>query len=302
MDKGYIAVIGAVNIDIWGRSSSVLILRDSNPGVISYSMGGVGRNIAHNLSLMGEKVSMLTALGDDHWSERVEQSCRLLGIDLSRALRVPGGRTGTYLCISGPDGDMAIGLSDMEIAGHISPEMVEKELSFLDKANLVVVDGNLREDTIKYVCENVKAPIFADPVSVTKAKKFLPYLRYIHSFKPNSLEAETLTAESVPEDAAFALVRKGVKRAFVSDGSGGMVVAEEGNVFRVPILPCRLVNASGGGDAVMAALAHAYCMGFSAEESARFAMAAGAIAVESAETISPHMSHKALEERYEHKA
>ena len=295
MSNSYIAVVGAINIDIWGRSSSILILKDSNPGEISYSLGGVGRNIAHNMCLMGQRVAMLTALGDDHWTSRIEASCAEIGIDLSHALRVPGGRTGTYLAVSGPDGDMAIGLSDMEIAEAVSPEYVASQLDFLNGAELVVLDGNLREETIAYVCENVTAPIFADPVSVTKGRKFLAHLHKIHTFKPNSLEAETLTGLSTPEAAAEEMVHRGVKRAFVSDGSGGMVVCDGGEVFRVPCLPTVLVNATGGGDAVMAALCDSFQRGCTAMESARRAMAAGSIAVESAETISPLMSPEAIE-------
>ncbi|MBO5975937.1 MAG: carbohydrate kinase family protein [Oscillospiraceae bacterium] len=294
MAEPYVAVVGAINIDMWGKSSSVLILNDSNPGVISYSLGGVGRNIAHNLSLLGQKVSMLTAIGDDHWSSQILRSCEENGIDLSRAFKVPGSRTGTYLALSGPDGDMAIALSDMAIADEISPEVILRELDFLNGAACVVIDGNLRSETICCICENVTAPIFADPVSVTKGKKFLPYLHALHTFKPNSLEAETLTDTASPEAAAKELIRRGVKRVFVSDGSGGIVVAEGEKLFRTPCRPTTLVNATGGGDAVMAAICDGHCRGCSSEEISRRAMAAGSIAVESADTISPLMSQEAL--------
>lgn len=297
MSKSYIAVVGAINIDIWGRSSSILILRDSNPGEISYSMGGVGRNIAHNLCLMGQRVSMLTAIGGDHWAAQIERSCADIGIDLSHAFHVPNERTGTYLAVSGPDGDMAIGLSDMAIADTISPEVILRELDFLNAAGLVVIDGNLSEETISCICENVTAPIFADPVSVTKGRKFLGHLDRIHTFKPNSLEAETLTGLGSPESAAAELVRRGVKRAFVSDGAGGMVVCDGGESFRVPCLPTVLVNATGGGDAVMAALCDSFMRGCSSIDCARRAMAAGSIAVESADTISPLMSAEAIRAR-----
>ena len=52
----YAVVIGGVNIDIGGHSFQPLIPADSNPGKISVSLGGVGRNIAHNLSLLGTDV------------------------------------------------------------------------------------------------------------------------------------------------------------------------------------------------------------------------------------------------------
>lgn len=293
----YAAVIGAVNIDIWGRSLAPLIERDSNPGEISYSFGGVGRNIAHNIALMGCPVAMLTAIGDDHWAGRIEESCASIGIDLSHAVHVPGGRTGTYLCVTGPDGDLALGLSDMEIAKAITPELVERELGFLNAASVVVLDGNLSEETISYICENVTAPLFADPVSVTKARKLCGVLHRLHTIKPNSLEAELLTGFADPEESAAALVRMGVKRAFVSDGSRGIVVAECDRVFRVECLTVELVNATGGGDAVMAALCDSFCRGLDSAESARRAMAAGAIAVEAAGTISPLMSAEAIEAR-----
>ena len=38
------AVVGGVNIDIGGRPNRPLIERDSNPGKVSISLGGVGRN------------------------------------------------------------------------------------------------------------------------------------------------------------------------------------------------------------------------------------------------------------------
>lgn len=295
MPSTYVAVVGAINIDIWGKSNSILILRDSNPGEIHYSFGGVGRNIAHNLSLMGQRVSMLTAIGDDHWGPQVRKACAEIGIDLSHAFLVPGARTGTYLAFSGPDGDMAIAMSDMAIADAISPDVIMKELDFLNGAKLVVIDGNLSPETIACICEHVTAPIFADPVSVTKGKKFLPHMARIHTFKPNSLEAETLTGTSSPEAAALALLDMGVKRVFVSDGGNGIVIAEEGSVTRVPCLPTVLVNATGGGDAAMAALCDSCCRGLSSYDAARRAVAAGSIAVESAETISPLMSAEAID-------
>lgn len=297
MSDSYAAIIGAVNIDIWGRSFAPLIGRDSNPGEIRFSFGGVGRNIAHNMCLMGSKVSMLTAIGEDMWAGRIAENCLETGIDLSQALFVPGGRTSAYLCISGPDGDLALGLCDADIASKITPAVIRQKLSFLNSAALVVFDGNLTEETIEYICSHVTTPLFADPVSISKAEKLKPFLHHLHTFKPNELEAEFLTGFSDPEKAAAELVRLGVKRAFVSAGKDGMVLAEGDKIHRVGCLTANLVNATGGGDATMAALCDSFMKGFDALSSARRAMAAGAIAVESAKTISPLMSSAEIEKR-----
>jgi len=292
MSDKYAVVVGAVNVDIGGKSLKPLIPRDSNPGEISYSMGGVGRNIAHNMCLMGMRVQLLTAIGGDIWAQRIQESCRSIGIGLDKAVFAAGASTGTYLYITGPDGDMALAVSDMEAVRYISPEAVERALDFLNAAELVVFDGNLCAETIQYLCSHVTAPLFADPVSVTKGEKLKPYLSAIHTLKPNTLEAEALTGERGAEACARALLAAGVKRVFVSDGADGIVCAQGERCVRVPCRTARLVNATGGGDATMAAICRAFSEGYELEETGLYAMAAGAIAVEAPETINPAMSHE----------
>ena len=58
----YVTVVGGVNMDIGGRPAAVPVMQDSNPGTVGMSLGGVGRNIAHNLSLLGVDTRMLTQL------------------------------------------------------------------------------------------------------------------------------------------------------------------------------------------------------------------------------------------------
>ena len=44
----YAIVIGSANMDICGAASNSFKIKDSNPGIISMSAGGVARNIAEN--------------------------------------------------------------------------------------------------------------------------------------------------------------------------------------------------------------------------------------------------------------
>lgn len=297
MQKRYAAVVGAVNVDIWGRSFSPLIARDSNPGTIRFSMGGVGRNIAHNLRLMGETVEMLTAIGSDEWAQHVEASCAELGIGLGRALHVKNARTSTYICLSGPDGDLALGLSDTDISRYITPDFIEKNLDLLCGAALVVFDGNLTQETMDCLTEKCTAPLFVDPVSVTKSRKLKPFLARIHTIKPNALEAAELTGEADALAAARALTALGVRRAFVSDGANGMAAAHELGSGRIAGVRAGVVNTSGGGDAAMAGLCKSFMEGCGPVESARYALAAGAISTECDETINPALSDALIRRR-----
>ena len=58
-----------------------------------------------------------------------------------------------------------------------------------------------------------------------------------------------------------------------------------------------MVNTTGCGDAFMASLVWSFMEGFDLTESARAGLAAGSIAMESAQTINPNMSAEALKQR-----
>ncbi len=198
----YIAVVGGVNIDIGGRSDAPLVAGDSNPGRIRSSLGGVGRNIAHNLALLGAKVKLITALGADDGAKRIEASCADLRIDLSDSLYVPDGATSTYLFLADSNGDMALAMNDMAIYEHLTPAFLETKLTTLNAAALVVLDTNLSAESIRYLGEHCTAPLFADPVSAAKAGKLEPILGRLHTLKPNRMEAELLSGVTVTDEAA----------------------------------------------------------------------------------------------------
>ena len=298
----YAVVVGGVNVDIGGRSFAPLVAQDSNPGTVRLSLGGVGRNIAHNLALLGTDVHLLTAYGDDLYGERVAASCSELGIDLSHALRIAGGATSTYLYLTDHRGEMALAVSDMEICKKITPSYLSSQLSLLQNAQVVVADANLSAESLEFLAENCAAPLFVDPVSTAKAQKLRPILGKIHTLKPNRLEAELLSgvpirSEQDLERAADVLTEMGLHRLFISLGSQGVYAAMGGERLRLPNLPGQMVNTTGCGDAFMAALVWAYLEGMDLKTPALAGLSAGAIAMESPETINPALSAPALQKR-----
>jgi len=297
----YVVVVGGVNVDIGGRALAPLVDSDSNPGRVTMSLGGVGRNIAHNMSLLGLDVRLLTAYGDDFNGERVAASCSELGIDMSQALRVPGGTTSTYLYLTDPKGEMALAVSDMEICEKITPAYLASHLQLLQNAQVVVADCNIPAESLRYLAENVTVPLFVDPVSTIKAEKLRPILDKIHTLKPNRLEAQLLsgvrieTAEDVAA-AADKLLELGVHRLFISMGAEGVYAAMGDAHIQLPNFPGNMVNTTGCGDAFTAALVWAYLQGCDLETTARAGLAAGCVAMGSNETINPAMSAEAIQE------
>ena len=169
-------VIGAANMDIWGTPEDELRTGDSNPGRIHLSPGGVGRNIAENLSRLGRRVSLVTILGNDAYAEMIREHCRNTGIDLSCSFTDPLGRTSTYLCLNEKDGNLHAAVSDMSVCDQLTPERLKPVLPALNRGSLLIADANLPERTLEWIARNVKIPIAADPVSAVKAPRLRPLL------------------------------------------------------------------------------------------------------------------------------
>jgi len=288
--KKRIAVIGGMNMDIGGSANGALRLRDSNPGLVSLRPGGVGRNIAHNLCLLGAKVSLVSLVGDDIYGRSLKSYCAELGMDMHMVDSLPDESTSTYLYVTDGEGDMVVAINQMDISRRIDPEYLSRFMPEINSADAVVVDANLSEQAIAYIAENCTAPLFADSVSAAKTKRLTPLFKKLEGLKPNAMEAHELTGCEKAEFAAKVLLDMGIKRVFISEGAEGMLAASNEETVIQPRIPAKVVNTTGAGDSATAAMVWAIAQGMSLAQCAKAAAAAGAITVESEYTNAPELS------------
>ncbi len=279
-----VAVVGGINMDIGGSPYGELLAGDSNPGRIRLRPGGVGRNIAHDLRLLGLEVRLVTALGADANGEALLKSCRELGLDTELSLVLPEERSPVYLYITDRRGDMQLAISDMDVMARLTPERLEPLLDALNGCAAVVLDANLPEESIRFLAEHCTAPLYADPVSNAKAPRLQQALGRLRAVKPNRLEALALTGEAEPERAAKRLLERGVKQVFLSLGAEGLLAAEGDRLLRLPCRELPVVNTNGAGDAATAAVVWAGVQGLDLEEAAQAALLAGALTAASPDT------------------
>ncbi len=291
-----VLVIGGANMDVGGRSHAPLKDRDSNPGVISTSLGGVGRNIAHNLCLLGVDTAMLTVLGDDVFGADIRRNAAQIGLDLSLSETVAGERTSTYLYTLDESGDMAVAISDMDIVGRITPQFLAARMDAVNAFDLVVVDGNLSVVSLEYLAEHCTVPLVCDPVSAIKAVKLETVLGKLYAIKPNRIEAEVLSGVPITDEgslrrAAETILATGTQQVYISLSEGGVFAMDRGGEsIRVPCPVVEVANATGGGDAMTAALSACLLAGCDLRRTAELAICAGALACTAVETIHPAMS------------
>lgn len=298
--EDYVIVIGGANIDIIGTPYSKLSFHNSNPGKTNMSLGGVARNIAENLSRLGVKVEFITVLGHDSYANEIKKSCNDLTISLKHSLVKPEERTSTYLCINDEFGEMQLAISDMEIYKYITPEFLERKMDIINNSKVCVLDTNIPTDSLFYLMDNCKAPIFLDTVSNSKTEKIKDHIHNIHTLKPNIMEAEILSNMKISnhedlERATEIIMEKGVKNLFVSLGSKGVYYTNGKEKGNIPIIENTIVSTTGAGDSFLAAVVWAYLNGLSIEKAAKIGIAASTITVKSKLTVSTDMSVENIE-------
>lgn len=290
-----VIVIGGVTADIEGKPFGKLVRADSNPGTISLTFGGVGRNILENLARMGVPTSFISVVGDDLLGRVALGELAKLGVDISQVEMAPAESTAIYMSILDDLGDMELALSNMDALEKISEDLIEGACSQLDKAKIVALDTNLKEESLAYAVERLSTkPLFLDPVSTTKAARVKDLIGCFHTIKPNKVEAEAILDMEIKDledlkKAGQIFIDKGVKRVFISlsvdgvyytDGSDSGLVRPFGGIPPTG-------SATGAGDAFSAGVIYGFLNDYSMAETASFAMGASALAMEAKSAVNP---------------
>lgn len=300
-----VIVIGGVTADIEGKPFGMLVHADSNPGTISITFGGVGRNIAENLVRMKVGTSFISVVGDDLMGRLALRELEEIGMDVSRVEMSKEESTAIYISILDIVGDMELALSNMDALEKISEELIDRAALGLKDAKVVVLDTNLREESLAYAVEKLgEKPLFLDPVSTAKAVRAKNLIGHFHTIKPNRAEAEVLLDMEIKDPEALkkageAFIEKGVKRVFISLSSGGVYYTDgkdSGLVRPIGGIP-EDGSATGAGDAFSAGAIYGFVNDFTMAETVSFSMAASTMAMEAKSAVNPAISLEEINRR-----
>lgn len=292
----FVSVIGGANIDLLAALNEAFIAADSNPAHIDIGYGGVARNIAHNLSLLGAKTQLLTIFGGDLFGGLLHDHCIQQGIDVHLSERISSLRSGVYLCINNHSGEMIAAGADTEAIRSITPEWLEKRSGEINTSDYVVADTNITEDAIRWLMENVTAPLFIDGVSSTKAFRVINALTkaklpYLHTLKLNLKEALAVTQAQTYAEAAQVLINKGVAHVYITLGAEGVYCRNAAEEWLFPALPGEIVNTTGAGDAFLAGVVYAYAKGLEFPQTAQYGLMAARATLMSSKAVNPDIAN-----------
>jgi len=281
-----ICVIGGANVDITATSRATFRVGDSNPGTVKVSWGGVARNIAHNLVLLGDEVELLTIFSGGVFGPVIAGACRDIGIGTGHCDTAGDGTNSFFVSLNNADGELLGGVADMDATDGMTPEWLARRLDVIQAADAVIADANSPAESLAWLIDRCPAPLYLDAVSVAKAGRIreavdLSERKHFHALKCNALENTVLSD-----------VRT-VSRRYVSVGAEGLRVEEDGRLYEFPALPCIVRNVTGGGDALLAGIVHAG-PGASVGKAARAGLLCARCAVESPEAVSNEIKNLEL--------
>lgn len=253
---------------------------------------GAAGNAACNLAAMGAKTYMVGVVGADANADIVRKEFGVRNVDTTGIVVDPGRATNTYgklraggfniptqeiLRTDTPSPTFISGAVEEQVIANIRARAAEVDAIVVgDQVNSVITEkvaGAIVECAKKY-----------ELLTVGDSRKRASDLKGFDIVVPNDRETGITVGVDVRDDttlieAGKALI-KSVKNALVTRGPDGIrIFAADGSITDVPILPCEVVDVTGAGDTVTAAVALTVLAGGTLHDAAEIGNAAAGVAV-----------------------
>lgn len=264
-----VLVIGACAIDLKAMVTLPLVPETSNPGTVTASPGGVGRNIAENLARLGTTVRLVSRVADDGFGRFVLDETAAAGVDVHE-VHTDAERTATYLATLDHDGSLSVAVADFAAIDTMGVEHVVP--AAFAGVRFVVLDANLPMPVIEAAvarAREVGAMVTLEPVSVAKATRLVALEGHttVDLITPNQDEYAALADRVDPHRiSANVCIRRGAAGSRLALGRG----LEPVEIPAVPVPESEIRDVTGAGDSATAGLIHALVRGGGLQEAVAF--------------------------------
>lgn len=251
------------------------------------SPGGDALNESTVLAKLGNKVKLVTGVGEDDPRAIIEKRGRDVGFDISDLVTNASGKTLLSIVLAHDNGqhDFLTSAANADIEFPMKWEAI-KQGKLISLASLFLPpfdDPEVVYQTAR-IAKEAGAIVTADccfPKSGTIDRAFLKAFPYIDYFLPNEEESVVMTGASSPEEAGRILHNWGIRNVVAKVGAKGCYLINEKGSKLIPAYKVEnVVDTTGAGDNFAAGLIHALLRGCSAEEACRFASGVAAVSVQ----------------------
>ena len=310
-EKISVVVVGTIFVDLKCFPQNELNFRGRNIGVTRFFHGGVGRNVAETIALLGARVRFSSSVqeggvGHEVLSRLNEAGVEVDGINVTAA---PDGH-GMWVAILHRDGDLACSISQLPRSSYMEEAWEKHGRRLLEGTRLCVLELDLSEKLAERVLDDAEAagaPVVALPGNFDCIRRRPDLLSRVNTFVCNQNEAEELWGKkpiaSIPaaRQAVVDLVERGMEQIVLTLGAQGAVAYARGmdEPFHVPVLQVEVVDTTGAGDAFVAGLSYGLSHGASLRLSVEAAVRAAAWTVSSSESVCRDIQERIRQDNWE---
>lgn len=279
-----IVVVGGANTDYLIRGPRLPQRGETVQGnEFQSAPGGKGANQAVAAARLGARVAFVGRVGSDERAAQVLARLNEEKVDTGYVTRDNAAFTGVALVMVEESGEKLI-MAAPGANRRLQVADVQRAAEAITHAKIVVtqLETSLEiTQAVAQIAHRAGVRLILDPSPPVPLPDGL--LQRITVIKPNSKEAQALTGIDVQDrasarKAAEKLLQRGVGAVAVQAGEeGNLLLWRDGERF-MPKVPVKSIDATGAGDAFVAALAVALAEGQSLEEAGPFANAAAALA------------------------
>lgn len=256
-----IAVVGSANVDMttfaehFPKAGETIFGQNFDLG-----FGGKGANQAVAAKLCGADVFMVARVGSDLFGPATIKNFESMGIDASHVKQVQGVSSGVAPIFVEPSGQNRIivvkGAND-----RLRPADVDAAADMLKQVQCIVLQFEIPLETVYYTIQfarknGVRCILNPAPAQAVDMQA----ISGLDYFIPNESESETITGIPVRnvEDAkrcAEKLLQAGVRRALITLGANGSLLASAEGMHHIAPFPVKSVDSTGAGDAFIGSFA-----------------------------------------------
>lgn len=248
-----IICIGAAFVDELFHATEEMLLATTNNATVTKTAGGVSRNIAHQLALLGVPVQLISVFGNDSDGDWLKKTCTDAGVKLDASITREG-LSGKYTGILNVDGSLFTAFLTNSATQLITPYHLGKNIELLKTASFILADANISVDTADWLLSfsnDNNIPFILEPVSVPPARKYRDVtLKGLYLITPNEDELPVLCSEKsfFTQQQVDELLQRGVKQIWLHNGKHGSALYSEGKSDSLHAPDIEVLDCTGAGD------------------------------------------------------
>jgi pseudouridine kinase len=245
--------IGAALVDELFHVKGELLLATTNDASVSKTAGGVSRNIAHQLAILGVPVQLISVFGNDSDGDWLKKVSEAAGVKLDGAI-TRNGLSGKYTGILNIDGSLYTAFLTNAANHLITPEYLENQRELLNTASLLLADANINVESVEWLLSfsrQTGIPFVLEPVSVPPARKFRDVnLNGMFLITPNEDELPVLCSEDafLTQLQVEEMLERGVQNIWLHNGKHGSALYNEGGAVTLHAPKIEVLDCTGAGD------------------------------------------------------